>query len=171
MSYKRILLTFITTYNEYVDVSYEDNSYINISNAIPIEDSEIDEQANYNNFSVSIVGEDVYEVLISMSLVNISIDKELLSADFKYQLLNGNTVIKEGTSLDFLGSTSLSSVGSTYTKDKYEIVSAIRLDSTNTYDYSFRVWISDNGVQNDLQNKSFSASIEVNAIKIRLVQE
>ena len=91
--------------------------------------------------------------------------------DFKYQLLDGNTVIKEGTSLDFLGGTSLNSVGSTFTSNKYEILSAIKLDSTDTYDYAFRVWINDNGVQNDLQNKTFTASIEVNAIKIRLVQE
>ena len=160
-----------TTYNEYVDVSYEDNSYINIGNAIPILESEVDEKASYNNFSVSVVGEDVYEVLISISLVNISMAKELLSTDFKYQLLDGNTVIKEGTSLDFLGGTSLNSVGSTFTSNKYEILSAIKLDSTDTYDYAFRVWINDNGVQNDLQNKTFTASIEVNAIKIRLVQE
>lgn len=147
-----------TTYNEYINVTYESSGVINTTTALPISDSQIETNASANNFSVSVVGaSDVAEVLLSISLVDISIDDNLKSVDFKYQLLHNGTVIKEGTGLDF-DSTS------------FELASKEVISSNTTNNFIFRLWISDNGIsnsQNDMQGKTFSASIEVNAVKIR----
>lgn len=146
-----------TTYNENISVTYESASgAINVTNASPIEDDEIETKASANNFSVSVVGaSDVAEVLLSLSLVNITIDSSLKDIDFKYQLLHNGTIIKEGTGLDF-DSTS------------FELASKEVISSNTMNNFIFRVWIRDNGLdQNAMENKTFSASIEVNAVKIR----
>ena len=146
------------TYNEYIDVEYRNSKVINTTTALPIGDDEVDTKASSNNFYVDVVGaSNIAEVLLSISLIDVSIDENLKDIDFKYQLLHNGTVIKEGTGLDFDGSS-------------YELTNKEVVYSDTINEFSFRVWISDNGIdgsQNDMENQSFSASIEVNAVKVR----
>ena len=146
----------LNTYNEYIDINYQTSQHINVNNAIPIDDDMASTEASSNNFIVTVNNPDtVAEVLLSISLVNINIDNELKNAFFKYQLLHDGEIIKEGTGLDFTDST-------------FELTSKEVIYSSNSNSFIFRVWISENGLdQTEMENKTFQASIEVNAVKIR----
>lgn len=144
------------TYNEYIDVEYRNSKVINTTTAIPIEDDEVDTKASSNYFYVDVVGaSNIAEVLLSISLSDISIDDNLKSVDFKYQLLHNGVAVKEGTGLDF-DSTS------------FELTTKEVIYSDTVNEFVFRVWISDNGLdQTTMEEKTFSASIEINAVKVR----
>ena len=146
----------VNTYNEYINVSFESSEIINTTTALPISDDEVDTLASSNNFIVNVIGgSEVAEVLLSISLININIDDALKNVDFKYQLLHNGNIIKEGTGMDFDSSS-------------YELTSKEVIYSDSNNNFTFRVWISDNGLdQSDMENKVFSASIEVNAVRIR----
>lgn len=162
-----------STYNEYIDINYETSQVINVTTALPIEDDQIETSASSNNFTVSIVNpNNTAEVLLSISLVNITIAKELQNIDFKYQLLRDGEIIKEGTGLDFTSDGSPEENNATYEMSKFEIASKEVIYSGENNDFTFRVWIRNNGSsQNDMQSKTFSASIEVNAVKVRNISE
>ncbi len=145
-----------TTYNQTININYTTNKFINVTNAIPIKDSEASSKAANNSFSVSITQPNTTaEVLLDINLSNISIDDALKNEYFRYQFLYNNSVIKEGTALDIVGS-------------NLNLTNTLSITSAQTNNFVFRIWISDSDVsQNSMLNKTFTGSIEVNAVKIR----
>jgi hypothetical protein len=136
-----------------LNIIYAQSSLITTTTSLPINDNEREKYAEANIFTVS-APKDLYDyqVILTISLINIQIDKELKSKDFKYELLQNGEIISSGTGLDFQEDTKI-------LKDN------IQIDPTKTYTYSLRIWLSETGTsQNELMNKTFKAQIQVNSI-------
>ena len=139
-----------------LNIIYAQNKIVKTTTSIPINDSQKEILADANIFTVSTPKElEDYQIILTISLINIKIDDELKNKDFKYELLQDNQVIAKGTGLDFNKKTKI-------LKDN------IQINPTKTYTYTLRIWLSESGIsQNDLMNKSFQAQIQVDSIAKR----
>ena len=158
--------TNITTSNEdpSLVVTFNQSQYINFNVGIPITDEMIDTQASKSIFIINpdetkLANKDV---VINISLVNLSIDGELKISDFKYDLIcndgtNDNT-LSTGTGQSFTSevlSNNLLSLGSLST-------SANTFDATKDYTCAFRLWLHETGEdQNSLMGKNFNGVLKV----------
>ena len=136
-----------------LNVIYAQSQIITTTTSIPIKDEEKEQYADTNIFTVS-SPEELYnhQVILTISLINIEIDEELKSKDFKYELLQNNEVISQGTGEDLIETTKI-------LKDK------IQINPVQTYTYGLRIWLSETGQsQNELMNKSFKAQIQVDSV-------
>ena len=153
-SYTNGSTTFdVVTNNEDINVTYTTGMYIDTKTALPITKEEIDEYSEKNKFSIDLNSEDlVGKILVDISLIDIEIDKDLKNEYFRYELLFNGININSG---DF---TKLE-------ENKLKLGNNITLDSINNNDFELRIYMLDNGEdQNYLMNKTFKGTIMVNAI-------
>lgn len=143
------------TLNDVIDIDYNTGRYININDGIPVLCDDIDDSNNVgrNSFSININGKsNTRDVMVAIELVDISIDKDLLSQDFRYELLYNNHVVSNGNFKDFKGDTLI-------------IVDNLLLNGTRKNDFELRVYILDSDKdQNDMMNKMFKGTISVNVV-------
>ena len=139
-----------------LNIIYAQDKIVKTTTGIPINDSLKEKLADANVFTVSSPEElKDYNIIITIYLINIKIDKELQSKSFKYELLQDNQVIASGTGLDL-------------TEKAKTLKDNIEIDPTKTYTYTLRVWLSETGEsQNDLMNKNFQGQIQVDSIAKR----
>ena len=129
---------------------------------VPIKSTDIDKYASASRFTLipdatKLQG---YDVAVKIAISNITIDTELKTSDFKYDLKcndgSSTTTIKSGTGADFT-STELE-IGTLSTQNSTFNVS-------KTYNCALRLWLQETGSnQNALMNKSFSGLIKVNSV-------
>lgn len=153
------------TADELVDISYLSGEYIATNTAVPIKGSEVSKYAEVNSFILNSKNPDSdNELLATISLTDISIDKALQNANFKidcyYQgvskaSISGNTVGTGGATSKELGK--------------------ITLDDNIPNNFEIKVYLLDNGTdQSNLMNKSFRAKIKIDVIsrkRINIVKE
>ena len=139
-----------------LNVIYAQSSIIKSTTSLPIEDSEKEEYADKNIFTVSSPKELYdHQIMLTIALININIDKELQTKNFKYELLENNKVIASGTGADL--------------KENVKILKEnLEINPLLTYTFALRVWLSESGeVQNELMNKNFQAQIQVDSVAKR----
>ena len=134
-------------------VYYNQGEYVSITTGVPIVEADVPTKAGSNKFS-ALAGSNLngYDVAIEISLVDINLEQELRTNDFKVQLLENGSVIKN------LTGSNIDSNSSVVLKDMAII------NVGTTYNYELRVWIQESGVsQNELMGKSFSGKIEISS--------
>jgi hypothetical protein len=108
-------------------------------------------EAGYSS-SFTITNNESSEVKVDLSLIDINIDKELISNDFRYTIVKDSTVISEGNF-----SQVKSGSGSSLT-----LASEITIPKNSTNTYSLVLWIYETGsTQSEMMNKSLSGKIKV----------
>jgi len=139
-----------------LNIIYAQSKIITTTTSLPINDIDKEKYAEANIFTVSSPKDlQEYQILLTISLINIEIDEELKSKDFKYELLQDNVVINSGTGLDFDSNTKV-------------LKETLEIDPTKSYTFALRVWLSETGEsQNELMNKSFKAQIQVDSVAKR----
>lgn len=145
-----------------VSVVFSESEYINLKTGVPINSTDVDKYASASKFTLIPDATKLrgYDVAVKIAISNITIDTELKTSDFKYDLKcndgSSTTTIKSGTGADFT-STELE-IGTLSTQNSTFNVS-------KTYNCALRLWLqeTDNN-QNALMNKSFSGLIKVNSV-------
>ena len=145
-----------------VSVVFSESEYINLKTGVPINSTDVDKYASASKFTLIPDATKLrgYDVAVKIAISNITIDTELKTSDFKYDLKcndgSSTTTIKSGTGADFT-STELE-IGTLSTQNSTFNVS-------KTYNCALRLWLQETGNnQNDLMNKSFSGLIKVNSV-------
>ena len=136
-----------------ISIVYNQGEYVSITTGVPIVEADVPTKAGSNKFS-ALAGSNLngYDVAIEISLVDINLEQELRTNDFKVQLLENGSVIKN------LTGSNIDSNSSVVLKDMAII------NVGTTYNYELRVWIQESGVsQNELMGKSFSGKIEISS--------
>lgn len=145
----------VVTNNDNIIVSFQRGEYINTSVAVPIASDDVAQYSEKNNFTVRVKDNPASnEMLLTVSLVDISISGALQNPNFKVDLyyqnksiasIAGDTIGTSGTTTKTLGS--------------------VVLDDDIDNNFEVRVYILDNGEdQSALMNKTFQAKIKVEAI-------
>ena len=145
-----------------VSVVFSESEYINLKTGVPINSTDVDKYASASKFTLIPDATKLrgYDVAVKIAISNITIDTELKTSDFKYDLKcndgSSTTTIKSGTGADFT-STELE-IGTLSTQNSTFNVS-------KTYNCALRLWLQETGSnQNALMNKSFSGLIKVNSV-------
>lgn len=145
-----------------VSVVFSESEYINLKTGVPINSTDVDKYASASKFTLIPDATKLrgYDVAVKIAISNITIDTELKTSDFKYDLKcndgSSTTTIKSGTGADFT-STELE-IGTLSTQNSTFNVS-------KTYNCALRLWLQETGNnQNTLMNKSFSGLIKVNSV-------
>lgn len=145
-----------------VSVVFSESEYINLKTGVPINSTDVDKYASASKFTLIPDATKLrgYDVAVKIAISNITIDTELKTSDFKYDLKcndgSSTTTIKSGTGADFT-STELE-IGTLSTQNSTFNVS-------KTYNCALRLWLQETGNnQNALMNKSFSGLIKVNSV-------
>ena len=145
-----------------VSVVFSESEYINLKTGVPINSTDVDKYASASKFTLIPDATKLrgYDVAVKIAISNITIDTELKTSDFKYDLKcndgSSTTTIKSGTGADFT-STELE-IGTLSTQNSTFNVS-------KTYNCALRLWLQETGKnQNALMNKSFSGLIKVNSV-------
>lgn len=145
-----------------ISVVFSESEYINLKTGVPINSTDVDKYASTSKFTLIPDATKLrgYDVAVKISISNITIDTELKTSDFKYDLKcndgSSTTTIKSGTGADFT-STELE-IGTLSTQNSTFNVS-------KTYNCALRLWLQETGSnQNALMNKSFSGLIKVNSV-------
>lgn len=132
-----------------LDITYTDGETFNFSNQIPLLSEEVLEYASSYDFIVKNTGNVVAYAEISFS--ELVIDDVLKSdGNFKWALYEGETKLSEG---NFQNASTILSLKKN-----------ISLSASATKTYTIRVWVNDNGEnQNHLLNKTMTGKISVSA--------
>ena len=145
-----------------VSVVFSESEYINLKTGVPINSTDVDKYASASKFTLIPDATKLrgYDVAVKIAISNITIDTELKTSHFKYDLKcndgSSTTTIKSGTGADFT-STELE-IGTLSTQNSTFNVS-------KTYNCALRLWLQETGKnQNALMNKSFSGLIKVNSV-------
>ena len=145
-----------------VSVVFSESEYINLKTGVPINSTDVDKYASASKFTLIPDATKLrgYDVAVKIAISNITIDTELKTSDFKYDLKcndgSSTTTIKSGTGADFT-STELE-IGTLSTQNSTFNVS-------KTYNCALRLWLQETGSnQNALMNNSFSGLIKVNSV-------
>ena len=136
-----------------LNVIYAQSKIIKTTTSVPIKDEEKEKYADKNIFTVSSPKELYdHQIFLTISLINIKIDDDLKTKDFKYELLQDGQIIASGTGQDLT--------------DKVKIlVDKIEINPVKSYTFALRIWLSETGEnQNNLMNKSFQAQIQVDSV-------
>lgn len=143
----------VATNNDDIKVTYKTGMYINTTTAIPITNDEVISKADKNNFGIDLSKEElVGRVLVSVSLVDLEIDKNLKDSSFKYDLVYNDSVVSSGNF-------------SKADKNEFMLADSITLESLNNNNFELRLYVLDNGEnQNSLMNKKFKGTIAVNVV-------
>ena len=144
----------VVTNNNDIEVIYHTGMYINTTSALPISETQIEEYSEKNKFSIDLNNKDlVNKLLVDISLIDVEIDEELQSSNFKYDLLYNGITISSGS---FTGAVS---------NEEFEIANNVILETVNKNDFELRLYILDNDEgQNNLMNKTFKGTISVNVV-------
>ncbi len=136
-----------------LNIIYAQSEIITTTTSLPIKDDEKEKYADSNIFTVSSPKELYdYQIILAISLINIEIDQELKSNDFKYELLQDNVIIATGSGQDLTEQTKV-------------LAENIQINPINTYTFCLRIWLSETEKnQNELMNKSFQAQIQVDSV-------
>ena len=150
-----------------IAVVFSQSQYINVNTGVPITSSQVDSLASSSEFTIipdsNFLND--YDSSVNISIVDISVDKELRVSDFKYKFIcndgSVSTVLSSGNGTNFTddviskGSLDLgvlNTVNGTFNINKL-------------YTCNLNVWLEDNGAnQNHLMNKMFRGLIRVNTL-------
>ena len=114
----------VATNNDDIKVVYHTGMYINTTSALPISEKEIDEYSEKNKFSIDLNDKNlVNKLLVDISLIDIEIDNELKSNDFKYDLLYNGINISSGS---FIGANN---------NENFSIANNIVLETVDSNDF------------------------------------
>lgn len=145
----------VATNNDNVIVSFQRGEYINTSVAVPISSNQIDKYSEKNNFTVRVKDNPVgNEMILTVSLVDIVIDKSLQNVNFKIDLYHQNRSV---------ANISGNEVG--INEEVSKTLGTVVLDDNIDNNFEVRVYILDNGEeQSALMNKTFQAKIQIEAV-------
>ncbi len=137
-------------------IVFNQNEYINTVTGVPILASDVESLASKTVFTLApdktIL--DGYDVSINVNLVDIEIDDELKTDDFKFKLMCDGTNLESKTGSDVGDKTSLL-MGTLSTEDGN--FSTTKLTTCNLY-----VWLEESGAdQNELMNRHFSGLVKI----------
>lgn len=140
-----------------IKTNFETTEYITTKTGVPIVDADIAISAAKNKFSINASENMALRSNYTISIAEISMDQELKTGDFKWQLLKNNSEVARG---DF------SDIGDNTTKELY--TTGLTLNSNAIDNYELRIWLRENGNdQNSLMNKSFRARVTVKTVLIK----
>ena len=143
------------TNNSDVSIDFVKGDYINNNAAIPISSSEIDEYSDKYQFIVKTTNNPKdNDILLNVSLVDISIDNPLRVSDFKVELYYQGSLISTvtGNQLMISGATT-------------KLLSTVTLNNNIDNNFEVRVYLLDNGSdQSSLMNLNFSAKIQTEVV-------
>lgn len=136
-----------------INLITDDNGYINATNIMPIESTEVATKANQGKFRVQ-AGANKNAVNYSISLTELSVSTNLQNSSFKWSLecTNDSTKNTSGTFEGASGSSLL-------------LLNSLSLYPSNYDDYIFRIWLenSEDTDQTAMMNGSFSGKITISA--------
>ena len=137
-----------------LNIKFETSEYILNTAAMLIKDSEKAEKAEKTIFTVKHDTNSDVEARYDVFLSDINITSGFKSADFKWELLRGGSVVASGNMASIGAATELK-LNSSY----------ISLPVTTTHNYELRMWLSETDAdQLSLLNGNFSAKVKVVAI-------
>lgn len=147
-------------------VIFEQSQYINVNTGIPINSVDVDTLASKSVFTI-IPDFDLLEnaeVMMSISIVDLSIANELRVPDFKYKL-----VYSDGTTTKSVSGDGTDFTDVVLSNGYLKLVTFDTLDGTfdpsKTYNCTLYVWLEESGEnQNHLMNKKFRGLIRVNTM-------
>lgn len=143
------------TNNSDVSIDFFKGDYINNNAAIPISSSEVDEYSDKYQFIVKTTNNPKdNDILLNVSLVDISIDNPLRVSDFKVELYYQGSLVSTvtGNQLMISGATT-------------KLLSTVTLNNNIDNNFEVRVYLLDNGSdQSSLMNLNFSAKIQTEVV-------
>lgn len=134
------------------DTTFATNQYINVTNAMPINESDKEEKADHTDFTLTLLKDTGinYNVL----LTNLNISDNLKIADFKWELLEDDNLIASG---NFAGVGELTEM---------QLNNELLTLESGSKNYVFRLWISNTpDDQSDLLGGTFSGKIKIVSIE------
>ena len=143
------------TNNSDVSIDFVKGDYINNNAAIPISSSEVDEYSDKHQFIVKTTNNPKdNDILLNVSLVDVSIDNPLRVSDFKVELYYQGSLVSTvtGNQLMISGATT-------------KLLSTVTLNNNIDNNFEVRVYLLDNGSdQSSLMNLNFSAKIQTEVV-------
>ena len=155
-SFENASTTFdVVTNNDDVIINYITGEYINTNIAVPIKSADIAKYAEKNNFTIRAKNnQEDNDLLVTISLVDISIDGALQNANFIVKLYH------QGTNVASYGGNTIGTSGTTTKK-----LATVTLDDDVDNNFELRVYILDNdGDQSSMMDKTFQAKIQVDVV-------
>ncbi|MBQ8681901.1 MAG: hypothetical protein IJ509_03215 [Bacilli bacterium] len=145
----------VVTNNDDIIVSYQKGEYISTNIAVPIVSDDVDRYAEKNNFSIKVRdNKDNNEILVSISLVDVSIDNLLQDSNFKVDLYHQNSKVAS-VSGDTIGATGATDI---------KLADVTLTDDINN-NFELRVYILDDGTdQSAMMNKAFQGRIKIDVV-------
>ena len=135
---------------EDIFVSYQDGEYINTDIAVPVNNEQIDKYASKNNFNIKVTGE--AEVLIGVSLMDVTIEEELRNKSFVVDLFY------QGSKVDSIN-------GEKIVSGTDILFENVLLNNNASNQFEIRMYILDDGTnQNLMMNRVFSAKVKVDVV-------
>lgn len=155
-SYEEASTTFdVGTNSDDITVTFSKGAAINTTTAVPIEEEDVERHAEKNNFKIKVKNnvEDT-ELVVGISLVDIEIDPDLMDPNFKIDLYHQGT---------FISSVTGEEIGDIEENNKE--IGTVTLDNNIDNDFELRIYILDNGQeQNILMKKNFRAKIKIEVV-------
>ena len=143
------------TSNDDVIISYQHGEYINTNIAVPITSTQIDKYSEKNNFSIKVKDSSIEsEYLVTISLVDISIDAALQNTNFKVDFYHQSTKVGTyaGNAIGVSGATT-------------KTLGTVTLDNDMINNFELRIYILDDGTnQSTMMNKTFQAKIKIDVV-------
>ena len=138
-----------------VDITFIKGEFINDNLAVPIKSDDVDQYSDKHQFIIRTKNnEDNGEILVSVSLTEISIEESLRNSSFYVDLYY------QGEKVSTVTGNQLAVSGAT-TKN----LKSVTLDNNTDNNFEFRVYILDNNSdQSSMMNKTFSAKIKVDVV-------
>lgn len=160
-----------TTYN--ITTSLTTASGISVYDLPLIEESEIPTKSASLDFDV-VSNNNHNSGKLDIYLTDISISKKLIDTygSFRWQLLDGSTVISSGSFNDIetngVSSTTQTDTDTTLYFEKYYLKRELTIGQTQTKNFTFRVYLLNdpNGNQIELTNQPFECKVTVEAYMI-----
>ncbi len=146
--------------SEKPSVVFAQTEYINLSNIMPILDEDRYNYGEKNSFIVTVPDTlKRYEISMEINLVDINISDELMTSDFKFELLQDDIIVSSGNFNSLEGNTFVLLPNEVLNIPSYPY----------SYNYKLIIWLSENeSDQNNLMNKELKARINViSAVKKR----
>ena len=138
-----------------VDIEFIKGDYINNNASIPISSSEVDEYSDKHQFIVKTMNNPKdNDILLNVSLVDISIDNPLRVSEFKVELYYQGSLVSTvtGNQLAISGATT-------------KLLGTVTLNNSTDNIFEVRVYLLDNGNdQSSLMNLNFSAKIQTEVV-------
>lgn len=138
-----------------VDITFIKGEFINDNLAVPIKSDDVDQYSDKHQFIIRTKNnKDNGEILVSVSLTEISIEESLRNSSFYVDLYY------QGEKVSTVTGNQLAVSGAT-TKN----LKSVTLDNNTDNNFEFRVYILDNNNdQSSMMNKTFSAKIKVDVV-------